>query len=54
MEQSMERVPLTRRQKAMYENLMEEAVAPENFRNALAAVTRNDGAPGRPDARSRT
>ncbi len=30
----------------MYENLMEEAVAPENFRNALAAVTRNDGAPG--------
>lgn len=25
---------------------MEEAVAPENFRNALAAVTRNDGAPG--------
>jgi RNA-directed DNA polymerase len=30
----------------MYENLMEEAVAPENYRNALGAVTRNDGAPG--------
>jgi RNA-directed DNA polymerase len=30
----------------MYENLMEQAVAPENYRNALAAVTRNDGAPG--------
>ena len=25
---------------------MEEAVAPENYRNALGAVTRNDGAPG--------
>jgi RNA-directed DNA polymerase len=30
----------------MYENLMEQAVALENYRNALAAVTRNDGAPG--------
>ncbi len=25
---------------------MEQAVSPENYRNALAAVTRNDGAPG--------
>jgi RNA-directed DNA polymerase len=39
-------VPRTFRQKAMYENLMEQAVAPENYRSALAAVTRNDGAPG--------
>jgi RNA-directed DNA polymerase len=30
----------------MYENLMEEAVAPENYGQALRAVTRNDGAPG--------
>jgi RNA-directed DNA polymerase len=30
----------------MYENLMEQAVAPENHAKALAAVTRNDGAPG--------
>jgi RNA-directed DNA polymerase len=30
----------------MYENLMEEAVTLENYRNALGAVTRNDGAPG--------
>jgi RNA-directed DNA polymerase len=34
------------RQKAMYENLMEEAVSPENFQKALHAVTTNDGAPG--------
>ena len=30
----------------MYENLMEEAVAPENYRKAIGAVKRNDGAPG--------
>ena len=37
----------------MCENLMEEAVAPENFRKAIEAVTRNDGAPGiTPDAGS--
>jgi RNA-directed DNA polymerase len=30
----------------MYENLMEQALAPENYRIALEAVTRNDGAPG--------
>ena len=30
----------------MCENLMEEAVAPENFRKAIEAVSRNDGAPG--------
>jgi group II intron reverse transcriptase/maturase len=30
----------------MYENLMEQAVAPENYRRALEAVKRNDGAPG--------
>ena len=30
----------------MYENLMEQALAPENWRSALEAVMRNDGAPG--------
>jgi group II intron reverse transcriptase/maturase len=30
----------------MYENLMEQAVAPENYQQALRAVVRNDGAPG--------
>ena len=30
----------------MYENLMEEAVAPENYGKALQAVKRNKGAPG--------
>jgi group II intron reverse transcriptase/maturase len=30
----------------MYENLMEEAVEPENTRRALGAVKRNQGAPG--------
>jgi RNA-directed DNA polymerase len=30
----------------MYENLMEQAVAPENYRSALRAVIRNGGAPG--------
>ena len=30
----------------MYENLMEEAVTPENHGKALRAVLRNDGAPG--------
>jgi group II intron reverse transcriptase/maturase len=30
----------------MYENLMEPAVAPENYQQALHAVVRNDGAPG--------
>ena len=39
-------IPRTLRQKAMYENLMDEAVSPENYRKALQAVTRNDGAPG--------
>jgi RNA-directed DNA polymerase len=38
--------PRTLPQKAMYENLMEQAVAPENFRQALAAVKRNNGAAG--------
>jgi RNA-directed DNA polymerase len=46
LEQLDNAVSRTFRQKAMYENLMEEAVAPENYRNALGAVTRNDGAPG--------
>ena len=36
----------TLRQKAMYENLMEQAVSPENYRKALQAVVANDGAPG--------
>src|ERR1035438_2160959 len=30
----------------MYENLMEQAVTPENYGKALEAVKRNDGAPG--------
>src|ERR1017187_8984286 len=30
----------------MYENLMEEAVSPENYGKALRAVIANDGAPG--------
>ena len=30
----------------MYENLMEEAVSPENYGKALQAVVANDGAPG--------
>jgi RNA-directed DNA polymerase len=30
----------------MYENLMEQAVAPESYQRALAAVVGNDGAPG--------
>jgi len=30
----------------MYENLMEEAVSPENYGKALKAVIANDGAPG--------
>jgi group II intron reverse transcriptase/maturase len=30
----------------MYENLMEEAVSPENYRKALLAVIANQGAPG--------
>ena len=34
------------RQKAMYENLMEQAVAPENVHKAQQAVMANDGAPG--------
>ena len=34
------------RQKAMYENLMEQAVAPEKVHQALEAVMSNDGAPG--------
>ena len=38
--------PRTLPQKAMYENLMEQAVASENYRTALAAVKRNAGAPG--------
>jgi hypothetical protein len=29
-----------------WSNLMEQAVAPENYRIALAAVKRNDGSPG--------
>jgi retron-type reverse transcriptase len=41
-------MPVERRaeQKVTYENLMEEAVSPENFRQALKAVVTNDGAPG--------
>jgi len=39
-------VSRTFRQKAMYENLMEEAVSPENYQKALQAVVANDGAPG--------
>ncbi len=39
-------VSRTLRQKATYENLMEEAVSPENFCKALKAVVTNDGAPG--------
>ena len=34
------------RQRAMYENLMELAMSPENVRKALEAVVANDGAPG--------
>jgi hypothetical protein len=30
----------------MYENLMEQAVAPEKVHQALEAVMSNDGAPG--------
>jgi len=39
-------VSRTSRQKAMYENLMEEAVSPVNYLKALQAVVTNDGAPG--------
>jgi len=39
-------LPRTSRQKAMYEHLMEAAVAPDNYRRALEAVKRNQGAPG--------
>jgi RNA-directed DNA polymerase len=39
-------IPRTLRQKAMYENLMDEAVSPESCQKALQAVIRNDGAPG--------
>jgi hypothetical protein len=41
-----ETAPRDLRQKAMYENLMEQAVEPENVRKALQAVVANDGAPG--------
>jgi RNA-directed DNA polymerase len=34
------------RQKAMYENLMEEVVSPDNYGQALKAVMSNRGAPG--------
>jgi divalent metal cation (Fe/Co/Zn/Cd) transporter len=37
----------------MYENLMEEAVTPENHGKALRAVLRNDGAPGIDGMRTR-
>ena len=37
-------VSRTLRQKAMYENLMEEAVSPESVGKALHAVVANDGA----------
>jgi RNA-directed DNA polymerase len=36
----------TSRQKATYENLMEEVVSPVNYLKALQAVVANDGAPG--------
>ena len=36
----------TFRRRAMYEDLMEQVVAPENYQAALKAVTRNGGAPG--------
>jgi RNA-directed DNA polymerase len=39
-------VSRTLRQKAMYENLMEEVVSPENVETALQAVVANSGAPG--------
>jgi group II intron reverse transcriptase/maturase len=39
-------MPRTLRQKARYENLMEEAVSPENYQKALKAVVSNDGVPG--------
>src|SRR5258708_2477475 len=39
-------VSRTHRQKAMYENLMEEAVSPVNYLKALQAAVTNDGAPG--------
>ena len=39
-------VSRTSRQKATYENLMEEVVSPENYQKALKAVVTNDGAPG--------
>jgi len=41
-----ETVPRSLPQKAMYGNLMEQAVEPENVRKALQAVVANDGAPG--------
>jgi hypothetical protein len=34
------------RQKAMYEDLMERALTPENVQQAVGAVIRNQGAPG--------
>jgi hypothetical protein len=39
-------VSRTFRQKAMYENLMEEVASPENYQKALQAVVANDGAAG--------
>jgi hypothetical protein len=45
--------PRTFGKKAMYENLMEEAVTPENHGKALRAVLRNDGAPGIDGMRTR-
>jgi hypothetical protein len=38
--------PRTLRRKAMYETLMEQAVADENYTQALAAVKRNKGSAG--------
>jgi RNA-directed DNA polymerase len=38
--------PRTLRRKAMYETLMEQAVADENYAQALAAVKRNQGSAG--------
>src|SRR5260370_38785599 len=39
-------VSRTSRQKATYENLMEEVVSSENYQKALKAVVTNDGVPG--------
>jgi hypothetical protein len=41
-----ETISRTFRQKAMYENLMEEVASPENYHKALQAVVANDGAAG--------